>query len=79
MPGHEQLTTKDLLFENMAQHCELRKIDVFSVLPLTFTLKLENRDTVVTEFTKFMNIFNSLAAVGLEETNLKFGGTTLPL
>lgn len=52
---------------------------MFSVLPLTFTLKLENRDTVVTEFTKFMNIFNSLAAVGLEETNLKFGGTTLPL
>ena len=78
VPGHEQLTTKDLLFENVALLCELRKIDVFTVLPVTFTLKLENRDSTVQEFTKFMNIFNSLVTAGLEDTNLKHAATTLP-
>lgn len=38
LPNHDLLTTKNLLFESLAVHCELKKIDVFKYLPLTFTL-----------------------------------------
>ncbi len=36
--GHESLTTKNELYLNMRAHCEKTQKNVFSMLPLTFTL-----------------------------------------
>jgi len=42
VPGHEQLTTKDLLFENMAQHCEIRKSHLTEFAEAEVVLKYED-------------------------------------
>jgi hypothetical protein len=36
--NHAILTTKDKLFEHVVSHCEARKLNAFSVLPVTFVL-----------------------------------------
>jgi len=36
------LTTKDSLFENLIVYCEQRKIDVFTLVPVTFNLQFDS-------------------------------------
>lgn len=50
LPGHEQVTTKDMLFENMSVLCECKKLNTFDYLPLTFTLQFKDGDGGLLEF-----------------------------
>ena len=54
--NHSILTTKDKLFENVVAHCEARKINAFSVLPVTFVLSLDSH-YFSSEIEKFSNYF----------------------
>jgi hypothetical protein len=52
-------------------------MDVFSFLPITFTLQMES-EQCLQEFQKFIAIFSSLSTSSLEETNQKYTSTALP-
>ena len=69
LQGHEFLSTKHLLFESMTSFCEAKKMDVFKMLPLTFSLELQH-DGSQEELQKFLSVFNLLdKGSGLEEVN----------
>lgn len=40
--GHENLTTKDLLFINIKAYCEKSNINVFDIHPLTFIVDFKS-------------------------------------
>ncbi len=40
--NHDCFTTKDLMFKNFLQYCELKKTNVFEYLPLTFVLEVDS-------------------------------------
>ena len=42
LQNHNLLSTKHLLFENLALYCEAKKQNVFRTVPLTFTLETEH-------------------------------------
>jgi hypothetical protein len=63
------------LFENLVVFCETKKLDVFKIVPLTFTLQFDSM-FVSNELEKFISFFN--AAKGCDtadELNPKVGGT----
>jgi len=76
--NHNILTTKHLLFENIASICEQRRINVFEFLPITFTLQT---DSVFcpTEFEKYINYFVLLGKTqDINDFNTKMSSLQLP-
>ena len=59
LSNHALLTTKHQLFENLTVLCESKKLNVFKILPITFTLQMENINCSA-EFEKFLTFFNYL-------------------
>lgn len=73
--NHAIITTKHQLFENMAVWCELKKINVFKILPITFTLQMENINCAV-EMDKFLQYFCYLQLKqDVIKLNKKFGSS----
>eukprot|EP00347_Sterkiella_histriomuscorum_P006796 403351400 len=54
--GHENLTTKDLIFSNMKQYCDKVNLNVFDFLPLTFILDFKS-DQLYEQLDIFKGVF----------------------
>ncbi|CDW80379.1 ttl domain containing protein [Stylonychia lemnae] len=54
--GHENLTTKDLLFINLKAHCEKSQLNVFDQMPLTFILDFKS-DHIQDQYDQFRSVF----------------------
>jgi len=69
--GHEEITTKDMLFKNLLAYCELNKMNAFDFVPLTFTLDLDS-PTYASDFEKFSYCYATIDAInnGLEKEAL---------
>jgi hypothetical protein len=63
------------LFENLVVYCETKKLDVFKIVPLTFTLQFDSM-FVSNELEKFVQFFNAAKSCATaEELNPKIEGT----
>jgi len=70
--NHNILTTKDKLFENVVSLCEARKLNAFSVIPVTFVLQLDSVyfSSEIEKFSSyFMYIEKSLHTARLTSLN----------
>jgi hypothetical protein len=63
------------LFENLLFFCETKKLDVFKIVPVTFTLQFDSV-FVSSELEKFIQFFNAAKGCDTaEELNPKIAAT----
>ncbi len=90
LEGHVELSTKQRLLLNLHTFCELNRLNVFEMVPVSFVIAL--RDPAInSQLERFQRFFELLGSEGgLEELNSRLGhfpypsqrtktGSTLPI
>ena len=69
---HNEISNKMNLFLNMMKYCESNKLDLFSMLPLTFPIRYESQN-YIHEIASFARIFNNVTKyISDEQTKQKY-------